>query len=645
MNLLDSHDTERLLWTLTPSTAETRTEKEFNAANLAQGKQRMRIASLIQFTMPGAPTVFYGDEVGLTGDDDPDDRRTYPWADLGGKPDQVLFKHYQDLAKLRKLNPVLTDGDLQVLLADDAASTLAYGRKTSGQAAIVVVNRSDQAQSVTIPVSGYLPDGVSLARSYGVNNSGTGAVQVSGGSLTINLNPMSAWLLVSGTVDLQAPDAPAGLTVTEEGNAQVGLKWNTVGGAAGYNLYRSPVSGGGWEKVNAAQLDGLTYTDTELLNGQTYYYVVTALDAVGNESPNSNEVSALPHYTIGWANLQWPPTMTHIISVTDRTDSAYGQVWIDGVTSLPGPSTTLRAQLGFGPSGSNPGGNSEWTWVDAAFNVDAGNNDEFAASMLPEAAGSYDYVYRYTTTNGREWLYADLNGPIPSGLLPPNPGKLTVNASDDVDAPAVPTGLDVVSASPAGIALVWDAVVGDPSLYGYEVLRGDTSGGPFALIARLTATTYMDTNVAENAVYFYVVRALDNSFNRSVNSGEVQATAEQRTVTLVFNVTVPATTDATGRSVHIAGFLNRLDGGYPEWDPGGVALTRLDATNWTITFTGKESTAIDYKYALGSWDYVEKDGACGEIANRQLTLSYGANGTQTVNDVVPNWRNVAPCGN
>ncbi len=42
---------------------------------------------------------------------------------------------------------------------------------------------------------------------------------------------------------------------------------------------------------------------------------------------------------------------------------------------------------------------------------------------------------------------------------------------------------------------------------------------------------------------------------------------------------------------------------------------------------------------------MEKDGACGEIANRLLTLSYGATGTQVVNDTVANWRNVAPCGN
>ena len=60
---------------------------------------------------------------------------------------------------------------------------------------------------------------------------------------------------------------------------------------------------------------------------------------------------------------------------------------------------------------------------------------------------------------------------------------------------------------------------------------------------------------------------------------------------------------------------------------------------------GPRGVQIEYKFTLGSWDYVEKDGTCGEIANRQLTLSYGTTGSQTINDAVSNWRNVAPCGN
>jgi hypothetical protein len=282
--------------------------------------------------------------------------------------------------------------------------------------------------------------------------------------------------------------------------------------------------------------------------------------------------------------------------------------------------------------------------VDATFNGDAGNNDEFVASLLPETTGTFDYAYRYSTTNGREWLYADIDG-TGTGYTPDQAGELIVYSTGDTSAPAVPGGLRVVGASPAGVSLAWDAVQNDGSMYGYEVMRSSTAGGPYTTIATVTDAAYVDTTVESGATYYYVVRALDLSFNRSGNSAEVNATAQLRTVTLNFNVTVPASTDGTGRGVYIAGFLDRLNGGLPQWNPGGVVLTKVDATHWTITLNGTEATQIEYKYALGSWDYVEKDGACGEVANRQLTLSYGANGTQTVNDTIDNWRNVAPCGN
>ncbi len=238
-----------------------------------------------------------------------------------------------------------------------------------------------------------------------------------------------------------------------------------------------------------------------------------------------------------------------------------------------------------------------------------------------------------------------MKGPVPTGELPANPGKLTVTPSSDTTPPLAPTNLHSLSASPAAIELAWDAVVGDPTLYGYEVLRSDVSGGPYTLLARLTSTTYTDTSVTEGATYFYILRSVDLSFNRSPDSAELEVSAELRKVTLTFNVTVPTTTDATARNVFIAGSLDRLDGGMPSWDPGVVVLTRVDATHWAITLTGTETVQIEYKYTLGDWDHVEKDAACGEIGNRQLTLSYGSDGTMTVNDTVQNWRNVSPCGN
>jgi glycosidase len=636
MNLLDSHDTVRLLWQLTPG-AENRAEKEENAANVGAGKQRVRLASLIQYTLPGAPTVYYGDEVGMTGDDDPDDRRTYPWTDTGGSPDTALYAHYKSLAALRKGTGALVGGDFRVLLADDAANTVAYGRKTGSQAAVVALNRGGSTQTLHVPVAGYLPDGTTFHAVFG-----SGGGIVSGGELLLDVPALSGIVVATNTIDLTPPAAPGGLAVASEGDGRVGLSWNAAGGAAKYAVYRSPVSGGGY--VKAGETTGTTFTDTGLRNAQTVYYVVRSLDGSGNESGNSNEVSALPHLAIGWANLQWPPSMTHTISAVNRTANAYGQVWIDGVTNQPGPAPSLKAELGFGPDGSNPDGNTAWEWVEASFNGDQGNNDEFVASMQPDHTGTFDYAYRYTTTDGREWVYADLDG-IGNGYSAAQAGNLVVQPSGDSAAPATPANLHVAGAGPGAIELAWDAVSGDPTLYGYEVLRGSGAGGPFTLIGSTTSAEFADTSVDEGATYYYVVRSVDTSFNRSPNSAAVSATANLRSVTVVFNVTVPSTTDATGRTVYIAGSLNLLEGGLPEWNPGGVSLSRIDTTHWRVTLHGQEATQIDYKYTLGDWEHVEKDAACVEIANRLLTLTYGTTGTQNVNDTVLNWRNVAPCGN
>jgi fibronectin type 3 domain-containing protein len=522
------------------------------------------------------------------------------------------------------------------------------------------MNRSSQTQTVDVPLSGYMPDGVRFAALYGPGNTALNDkpkdndynLTVSGSILRVTLNPMSGLLLATRDgVDLTPPSPPDHLRVSAEGNGQVSLAWDSVASAVAYRVYRSPLSGGGWvlasnSTMSGTALSSTTFTDTGLRNAQTYYYVVTALDSAGNESRLSGEVSAMPRYTINRANLQWPPTLIHAISAITPTEPVYGRVGIDGVTNQSGPTPSLRAQLGFGPVGSNPAASPSWTWVEATFNVDADNSDEFVARLMPETIGGFDYVYRYTTTNGRDWLYADLNGLIANGALPSNPGKLTVNPSADTTPPATPANLRVSTASPDGIGLAWDAVAGDPTLYGYEVLRGDMSGGPYTTLALVTgASVYLDTAVTQGATYYYVVRAVDTSLNRSAPTTEVSAAAQVRTVSLVFNVTVPATTDATGRLVHIAGFLDRLDGNLPQWDPGATPLTRMDATHWSITLTGKEGTQIEYKYTLGDWEHVEKDASCGEIGNRQLTLAYGSTGTQVVNDTAANWRNVAPCGN
>ncbi len=649
MNILGSHDTQRILWLMTPG-ERNREEREFNAANLARGKQLLRLAAVVQMTTPGAPTIYYGDEIAMTGDDDPDDRRTFPWTGggrFGNGGDNAMLAHYTQLTTLRNGNPVFRQGELTFLLADDANRTLAYLMRTGNAAAVVAINRNETAQTLVIDAEGLLPDAVRLTDALATV---PGVISAANGTITLQLPALSAAILMprSGQ-DLVAPAAPAGLTA-EAGNGQAALDWNGVSGGAAYRVYRSPVSGGGYEFV--AETAATEYVDTAVANGRLYYYVVTAVDAAGNEGAYSNEASAVPFYPIGYTVLQWPPTLNHVISASG-TDTVYGRVYVAGVTDAGGDAGLIRAEVGFGPDGSDP---ATWTnWWPMSRNAacgDCGNNYEYMGNMAPQQEGEFDYLVRFSTNNGLTWVYGDVDGWYPDpGQSPTNdPGDMTVVAGDDTTPPAAPQNLAVASASPEGIALTWDAVA-DGDLAFYEVLRGDSAGGPYTEIGQTTATEFTDVNVVESATYFYVVRAVDTSLNRSGYSNEVEATAARRTVTLVFNVTVPATTDPTGRPVGIAGTLTRLDGGYPDWTPGAADFTRVDATHWTGTFTGLEGTQLAYKYVLDPqdngdmWAFVEKGDTCNELGDRMLTLDYGATGTQTVNDTVLNWRNVAPCGN
>ncbi|MGH3670232.1 MAG: glycoside hydrolase family 13 protein, partial [Pseudonocardiaceae bacterium] len=110
MNLLGSHDTARLRWMLTPGRYSS-ADRELNAAGAAAGIAAEKVAATIQFTLPGMPSVYYGDEVGITGSDDPDDRRTFPWTsatrcsasdDYCAGGDHDLLGFYSTLVALRK---------------------------------------------------------------------------------------------------------------------------------------------------------------------------------------------------------------------------------------------------------------------------------------------------------------------------------------------------------------------------------------------------------------------------------------------------------------------------------------------------------------------------------------------------------------
>ncbi|MFL6628180.1 MAG: glycoside hydrolase family 13 protein [Vitreoscilla sp.] len=143
MNLLSTHDTARSLHVLGDVDGKS------TPAEVALAKQKLRLAVFFQMTYPGSPTIYYGDEVGLTGSDDPYNRGTYPWADRGGHPDEAMLADFRRLTRLRRDLPVLRHGTLLAPLYVDE-HVVALARHDAGAWAITATNNSDAPRTLEI---------------------------------------------------------------------------------------------------------------------------------------------------------------------------------------------------------------------------------------------------------------------------------------------------------------------------------------------------------------------------------------------------------------------------------------------------------------------------------------------------------------
>ncbi len=631
-NILDSHDTKRVLWSMTPG-AENREDKELNAANLAKGKAREQIAALVQMTVPGTPTIYYGDELSVTGADDPDDRRAFPWkTDASGKyinsfdpfyfnaaGDHATLDWYRKLALIRVLAPVLREGKQTFLLANDTQNTLAYALRKSDSLAIVAINRDESnTRTFDIPTATYLRDGVKLLDAL------SGRLYTStGGKINISLGALKGAILVMlPGQDITGPAAPSSLAATANNGltSSVSLSWAAKAGTSSYNIYRSVVQGGGYVKVGSTT--GTSFSDTNVRNGTTYYYIVRGVDTPGNEGANSNEANATPAFPIGYAVLQYPKTINQ--AITSNYVTIYGQVYIAGLTDAGGDPSAVRAQVGFGATGSNP---ATWVWNPMTYNAGhtGDNNYEYQGQLRADAPGSYIYLVRFSDDGGRSWAYGDQDGYSPGGSPGTNqPGTLTVTASADTSAPGAPVAS--IDFSSSSLTVKWSAVAA-PDVAEYRIYRGTTPGGesttPIAIVATGTLS-YVDSTVGAGQTYYYTVKAYDTSLNGSPASNEVLHKVEAKVIQVTFRVKVPAFTPA-GDTIYITGQSPAVSP-----DPlcgycGGNAATAMHETApgshiWEITLGIPDGTQINYKYTRGTYDFVEEWGTIAGFTNRVNSL-------------------------
>ena len=148
MNFLGTHDTARILTELGakhhPHSKADKAKFRLSPDERRRGLALVRLAAMILFAFPGSPTVYYGDECGMEGWEDPFNRCTYPW----GHEENDLQKHFAALGRLRRERVSLQRGDLHWLYT--SGPILAFGRKKHAEFTALVVNAGDEEKEITM---------------------------------------------------------------------------------------------------------------------------------------------------------------------------------------------------------------------------------------------------------------------------------------------------------------------------------------------------------------------------------------------------------------------------------------------------------------------------------------------------------------
>ncbi len=633
MNVLSSHDVNRAVRVLDHDGIDYGALAPVNG--FADGRQRLGLAAALLYTLPGAPTIYYGDEVGLVGfgsditRDDPYNRQPYPWPDADGyddlpawrQQDATLLAEFQALGQLRREHSFLRTGSWDTFVVDDAGLYV-FGRKDETGAAIVAVNRSAVTQTVDLDLSGYLPYAATLTDPLGgsIITVGDGATTAAG-SLVYDAAPMSYQIWVTAEdIDLTTPGAPEILEGVEgDGGATI----TTLGDdtAAQYAILRAPVDGGYQEIAVVGGTDTpFDFADSELTNGATYFYRVQAIGYNGLRGEPTAPLALTPHVAVQSVVMEEPLFMQHTLSAVEPSAETRAAVFVPGVTDLPDQAPNLLVQVGWGQDGD------KFTWTAGAYVSDSqGGGDIYAATLLPEQTGDFVYRWRASTTGGRDWTASI------------NEGRLTVYANADVEAPKPPFRLDDAGQSNGFVALGIRASR-TPDLHAFRICRTDLTVAEAECATRVDVAAatqvYTDTAVTTGHTYVYTVQAVDNAFNTSESSRPITLTAATVVVPVTFRVLVPAATPAND-IVFIAGDDPDVFGA--AYNPGLQPMTPVGDNLWEWTAQVRAGTPLLYKYTRGTWETVEQWGAISGYGNRSLVVAPGADGGLLVEDTATDW--------
>ena len=149
MNHIGTHDTSRILTVLgsdyTPNSREEQSRTFLSEQQYNTAVNRLKLAAVLQYTLPGIPSLFYGDEVGVEGYGDPFCRATYPW----GKENKELLDFYKSLGKFRRSNSAFKEGEFVPVYSDGTA--VVYIRTDGENSVLTAVNIGNEPVCVQLP--------------------------------------------------------------------------------------------------------------------------------------------------------------------------------------------------------------------------------------------------------------------------------------------------------------------------------------------------------------------------------------------------------------------------------------------------------------------------------------------------------------
>ena len=184
MNFLSTHDTPRILTLLggepVPEDKPGRAAARLSPAGYELARRRLMLGAMLLYAFPGSPTVYYGDEAGVQGYEDPLNRRTYPW----GQEDERLLAWYRKLGALRCSRPSLQQGGISYPLA--AGGGLAVRRCCGSEVTVAVMNAGAESLEVRLPWSGTIATDAMTGQQF----------LTEGGVLRLSLPGISGVLLI-----------------------------------------------------------------------------------------------------------------------------------------------------------------------------------------------------------------------------------------------------------------------------------------------------------------------------------------------------------------------------------------------------------------------------------------------------------------